>query len=164
MKMTANRIEVTTYLSVYTDDSISNGERDRVDQDERWVFNNLEDAAEYIASEINYKGYSAYDSGTDFMSMHTEFSMNFRTGEQEEYSMYTHFGKNIDCYDVRNKVEALIYDCLVNQHQFNDQQASRVIGYRQKASAVSGQSYQGTEPGFCGATHPDSRPRLYLVK
>lgn len=66
---------------------------------------------------------------------------------------------------IKDKLECLVWSILVNIHRFEESRARRLLGYREPAQKMAAsQSYQGTESGFCGATHPGMGFKLYLVK
>jgi hypothetical protein len=154
-KMTANRIEVTSYIDIYTQESMENGEVDRTDTDSRWVFDSLEDAAEHIAYEIQCHGLDC--DGGNYTVMYGEaYCANYYTGEDHINSTHVNFGKNLQTAEIKDKLECLVWDNLVTVHGYNESTAWRKLGYIREERQVVGHSSSGAAPM--------TYPKLYLVR
>lgn len=133
IKMSANHIEITVYTTVYTQESVENGDSDHSYLDTRHVFTSLEDAAEHVAWSIYQNGFSARNSGY-FTDLYTEMG---DYNDMSENNMNITFGKNLNCPEIKDKMECLIHDILVREHRFDDIKAWKELGYNRSSMQLT---------------------------
>lgn len=156
-RMTKNRIEITVTRSYVTDESAEQGDFDRHEEINRWIYLTLEEAADQLAYVMHADGFCAdYSSYEDITGIYgDDFIIDYSTGESATDYLCTRFGANFDTAAAREKLTELVFHRLQSDYGYTYTDARAKVGRKPHPSPLA------VNDNF---SYPDQKPKLYLVK